>query len=192
MMLPALYSPLDASSELLVVLCAALCAAAGASALAAWLALARLKRMESQLVRLERLDDLVREVTRVAQGGGELDLRRLEHVLIDIRDGQRRVEDRLLAVVESSAGLQPGAGALALPGGGASALADRVVSRLIALGYERVQIVTQSADIGRMVEGDGDVLVEARRDGAPCKGRVSVRRGVLTEVQIQAAYSAFP
>ncbi len=191
-MATAALAPLEVSSELLFVLFAVLCVAAGAAAIAAWLLLARARTLQEKLARLERLDDIARDVAKVAQGEGDLDLRRLEHVLIDIRDGQKRVEDRLLAVVESSASMKPGASAIALTSGGANALADRVVTRLLALGYERVQIVTPSADIGRMVDGDGDVLIEARRDGAPCKGRVSVRHGVLTDVQIQAAYSAFP
>ena len=55
-----------------------------------------------------------------------------------------------------------------------------------------MQLVTPREDLARLVQGDGEVLVEARRDGASCKGRVSVRGGVLSDVQIQAAYSAFP
>jgi hypothetical protein len=189
---PAVLAPLEISTELFFGVCAVLAAAAGAAAFAAWLIVARSKRVEAKLARLDRLDDVARDVARIAQGGGDLDLRRLEHVLIDIRDGQKRVEDRLLAVVEASSAIKGGPNALALHSGGANALADRVVTRLLALGYERVQIVTPSADVARMVDGDGDVLIEARRDGAPCKGRVSVRHGVLTDVQIQAAYSAFP
>ncbi len=188
----ALALPLETTSELLLVVCAVLCAASAAAAIAAWLGLAWAKRVEAKLAQIDRLEGVARDVARIAQSGGDLDLRRLEHVLIDIRDGQKRVEDRLIAVVESAAAMKGGSSALALHSGGANALTDRVVTRLLALGYERVQIVTPNTDIVRMVEGDGDIVIEARRDGALCKGRVSVRRGVLTDVQIQAAYSAFP
>jgi hypothetical protein len=188
----ALVVLLEISAEPFLVAGGLLCVIVGAAAVAAWLVVARSKRVEAKLARLDRLDDLARDVARIAQGGGDLDLRRLEHVLIDIRDGQKRVEDRLIAVVESAAATKGGSSALALHSGGANALTDRVVTRLLALGYERVQIVTPNTDVVRMVDGDGDIVIEARRDGALCKGRVSVRRGVLTDVQIQAAYSAFP
>jgi hypothetical protein len=155
------------------------------------LIVARLRHMESRLERLDRLEDLKGTLDRIAGREDDLDVRRLEHVLIDIRDGQKRVEDRMLSVIETraSGGLAAGG---ALPVGNATALAERVVNRLLALGYERVQLVTPMEDVGRLAAGDGEIVVEARRDGATCKGRVSVRKGALTDVQMQSAYSAFP
>lgn len=169
-----------------------------AVAAAAWVIAARLKQAEARLSRLEKLDPILAALERVVKSEDGLDLRRLEHVLIDIRDGQNRVENRLLAVVESgrgTGGSPRGAGTGsggALPVSGASALAERVVNRLLALGYERVQLVTPIAEIAKLVDGDGEIQVEARRDGAPCKGRISVRAGALADLQIQSAYSAFP
>jgi len=171
----------------------AACVLIALSAIAAWTLVVRLKNIEARLRELDRLAEIKSAMQPLVDGHGDLDLRRVEHVLIDIRDGQRRVEERLLAVIESSqqrgihsSAIEPAAAA------SASALADRVVTRLLALGYERVQLVTPREDLARLVQGDGEVLVEARRDGASCKGRVSVRGGVLSDVQIQAAYSAFP
>src|SRR6185295_16869585 len=146
---------LETEVELLVALGVAIAFASGACAVAAWVALARGQRTAERFACLDRLEDIAREVGRIAQGKDDLDLRRLEHVLIDIRDGQQRVEDRMLAVIESGHAARVGTQALALPGGSASALTDRVVSRLLALGYERVQLVTTPEDIARMVEGDG-------------------------------------
>jgi hypothetical protein len=165
---------------------------------AAWMLQARVRRLERRLSNLGRLEALETAIGRLVASQSDLDLRRLEHVLIDIRDGQRRVEDRLLAVVEASRPLDAGTSSvgrpLALPAtaGGASALADRVVTRLLALGYERVQLVTPIAELADLVTGDGEVRIEARRDGAPCKGRIVVRAGTIADVQIQAAYSTFP
>ena len=169
-------------------------------ALAAWMIHARVKAFERRLASLERLEELKAALDRIVASHADLDLRRLEHVLIDVRDGQRRLEDRLLAVVEAGrAERAPLEGARALvasggPGspGAASALADRVVTRLLALGYERVQLVTPLAELALLVGGDGEVRIEARRDGAPCKGRIVLREGTIADVQIQAAYSTFP
>jgi hypothetical protein len=130
---------------------------------------------------------------RLADAHAELDLRRLEHVLIDIRDGQRRVEDRLLATLEVRA--QPPSGASAIEPVGqtlASTLPERIVTRLLALGYERIQFVTPLADVQKLAASDGEVAVEARRDGASCKGRVLVRGGAIADLQLQSAYSIFP
>src|SRR5689334_5456979 len=77
---------------------------AAAGAVAAWLILGRLKRAEAAVERLTRLDEIGAHVKALSEREDDLDLRRLEHVLIDIRDGQRRVEDRMLALVEARAG----------------------------------------------------------------------------------------
>jgi hypothetical protein len=176
---------------LVIALCAAALVALGAALLA------RLRALERGLGALALLEDLKRAVGGLAEREDDLDLRRLEHVLIDIRDGQRRLEDALLAVSEGprSAVEAPERGAPGAPGARGSRpveLADRVVTRLLALGYERVLLVTPHAELAALVDGDGEIVVEARRDGAICKGRVAVRGGRITEVQVQPAYSAFP
>lgn len=171
----------------------ALLVAVIAGVFALGLILARLKPMERRLERLDRLDEIKAALDRLIATYGDLDLRRVEHALLDIRDGQRRVEDRLLSVIEASRGGSTGGGALEPSAAtNANSLADRVVTRLLALGYERVQLVTTPEELALLIDGDGEVLIEARRDGSPCKGRVSVRRGLLTDVQVQAAYSTFP
>jgi hypothetical protein len=180
-----------------LVALAALLAAAGA--VAAWLILGRFRRVEAGLERLAKLDDLAAHVKTLAEREDELDLRRLEHVLIDIRDGQRRVEDRILALLESRAseslqGSNAGASTAVQPSGAAAgaALTDRIVTRLLALGYERITFVTPSADVARIAGEGGAITVEARRDGAACKGRVIVAGGRIEDLQIQSAYSTFP
>lgn len=183
----------EAGTAALVTLAAASVVLLAAAAAALWLVVARLRRMESKTASLDRLEGIQGALEKMQAERGELDLRRIEHVLIDIRDGQRRVEDRMLAVLERSAGARGGAGALeTISAGSAEALADRIVTRLLALGYERVQLVTPSEKIGEMVAGDGEVTVEARREGAACKGKIVIRRGAIVDVQLQSAYTAFP
>jgi len=183
----------EAGSAALVTLAAAAVVLLAAAAAGLWLVVARLRRIETRIKGIERLEGIQGALERMQEDRGGLDLRRIEHVLIDIRDGQRRVEDRTLAVLERSAGGKRNAGAIeAVSAGSAEALTDRIMTRLLALGYERVQLVTPAERIGEMIAGDGEVTIEARREGAACKGRVVVRRGAIVDVQIQSAYTAFP
>ncbi len=140
-----------------------------------------------------QLAEIAALLAKIANAQTELDLRRLEHVLIALRDGQKRVEDRLLAAVEARSGgsasrsaIEPVSATLA------TTLPERIVTRLLALGYERIQFVTPVTDVQKLSATDGDVLVEARRDGAACKGRVLVRGGTIADIQLQSAYSIFP
>ena len=183
----------EAGTAALVTLTAVIAVLLAVAAGALWLVVARLRKIEAKTASLDRLTEIGGALDRMQEDRGGLDLRRIEHVLIDIRDGQKRVEDRMLAVLERSAGPKGGSGALVTTSAGsAEALSDRIVTRLLSLGYERVQLVTPLEKIGEMVASDGEVSVEARREGAACKGRVVVRRGAIVDVQLQSAYTAFP
>ncbi|MEY2805919.1 MAG: hypothetical protein ACK57N_12105 [Planctomycetia bacterium] len=165
--------------------------AAVAAAVAAFVVQARAKEASARLERLEAsMLEVAKALSASRDQSRELDLRRVEHALLDLRDLARRVEDRVVVADESRRReeLLPQAGVPASLGGG---LADRVVSRLLALGYERITFVTPPAelDAGR---SELDIVVEARRDGAACKGRVLVRGGRIHDIQIQSAYAAFP
>ena len=180
-----------ASDSLLLVIAAALLGAAALAAFCAWQILARVKVFERHLERLQDLAVLRERVERLAGAQPELDLRRLEHVLLDLRDAQKRTEERMLALIE---GTRAGAGQnLPVPAGaGTALLAERIVTRLLSLGYERVQLVTPLADLEPLLAGEGLAVVEARRDGVSCKGRVKLKAGAIQDVQMQAAYGAFP
>jgi hypothetical protein len=185
--------PAEPGAEAVITFAAASLTLLAATAAALWLIVARLRRMDARLEHLDRLGEIKSSLDRLQEEREGLDLRRLEHVLIDIRDGQKRVEDRMLSVLEASRGGGRSQGALEpIAAGSASALADRIVTRLLALGYERVQLVTPISRIAELVEGDGEVTVEARREGAACKGKILVRRGAIADVQLQSAYTAFP
>ena len=201
MSLLAAQSALDAVSSIALSVCAVLL---GACAAAVWVLVVRLGKVERKLAPLDRLAEIQNAIQKTQEDAGALDLRRIEHALIDIRDGQKRVEDRTLAVLEAAQGGPRIPGALATTGAApgsphgsnsGSALADRIVTRLLALGYERIQLVTPLARIAELAEGnaaDGEVTVEARRDGAACKGRILVKQGAIADVHIQSAYSVFP
>lgn len=140
-----------------------------------------------------KLDEIAAAAKALASAHAELDLRRIEHALYDIRDGQKRVEDRVLAGIEARHGSSQSASAIEPASQAiATTLPERIVTRMLALGYERIQFVTPVADVQRISNGDGEVAVEARRDGAACKGRVLVRGGAIADLQLQSAYSIFP
>lgn len=156
---------------------------------------ARLQKQPSELEPLAHLPRIEAAVRRLAEEREDLDLRRLEHVLIDIRDGQRRLEERLIGVVESlqtrEVVVESRDGApLELSGGGR--LAERVTGRLLSMGFERIEILTPFDELERLTDGDGEVLVEARRGGAPHKGRVLFREGAISDVRMRDGYEAFP
>ena len=57
-----------------------------------------------------------------------------------------------------------------------------------------MQLVSSLAELDQAFAagGVGEVLVEARRNGVACKGRVLVRGGVVTDVELKPVYTAFP
>ena len=170
----------------------ALVIAAAAGAVGTWMLLARVRELERLGGKLDALERLESGLAKLALERGDLDLRRIEHALLEIRDLQKRLEDALLRTMQAA---RAPAGAAPSAGEGAASLSERVVTRLLALGYERVQLVTPQAEIEELCASaapSGDVLVEARRNGVLCKGRVSVRGGVLAEVEMQPAYAVFP
>ncbi len=154
-----------------------------------WTLIQHARRIEVYAARLQALESVAAALKGLGSGGKELDLRRIEHVLIEIRDGQKRLDDELLATLQS----ERARGLEAFPAQGVSVgLGDRVVNRLVALGYERVQLLTPASEVAAFAQGDGEIVVEARRYGALCKGRVHVRDGLLADVQLQPTYGAFP
>ena len=161
--------------------------ATSAAAAGVWTLVARLKELRADARSLEVLEELKQRLDRLVAERGDLDLRRLEHLLIDLRDGSRRVEEALLRVHEArpveSEALVP----LATAG-----LGERVVNRLLALGYEKIELVTRAGELGELAGDEAEVLVEARREGMLHKGRVRVRGGRIEGVEIQPAYPIFP
>ncbi|HTF90394.1 MAG TPA: hypothetical protein VK843_18400 [Planctomycetota bacterium] len=177
----ALQLPVDWSWLVLALL--------GACAVALWVAVARLGEIEKRLKSFERSEEASPGAAAGNKPRENVDLRRVEQVLAEIRDGSKRLEDALLR--SRSAAHAPGS-ALELEGATGVDLGERVTNRMLALGYERIVIVTQREQFEAIARNGGEVQVEARRDGAPCKGKAVFRGGVLTDVAMQSAYATFP
>ncbi len=160
---------------------------AGVAAAGVWALLRRVDALGTQLRRLETLEELERNLSRWLAERDDLDLRRIEHLLIDLRDGSKRVEELLLRAGELRAEARE-----ALVPVAAAGLGERVVNRLLALGYERIELVTPHPELEAFAGTGGDVLVEARREGVLCKGRVRIRAGRIDAVQLQPAFAIFP
>ncbi len=175
----------EAAFALLIVLVVL----ATAAAVLAWLLLAELKKLGARAEPLARVEDIHAALARLLNERSDLDLRRVEHLLVDLRETQERLEDALLRAVEGRQGRADGAGLVpAAP----DDLGERVVNRLLALGFERVQIVTRPEKLVELARGGGEALVEARRQGVLHKGRVVIRGGRITDVEVHPAYSIFP
>jgi hypothetical protein len=163
-----------------------------------WALVSRQRMLEERLARLDRLEEIRAAVQRIAGSGEALDLRRLEHVLIDMRDGQKRLEERLVGLAEVSrkeASRDPEVAAPRAPERPTAAgLIERLHGRLMAMGYERIELLTTSEEIAGILEagGEGEVRVEARRDGATRKGRVRLSGGVISAVELQGSHAMFP
>jgi hypothetical protein len=168
----------------LLWLLGALCVLSAVSAWLAWRQQELLAELGRRLAPLDRLTEIETCLRGLSDARGDLDLRRIEHVLVDLRDAQRRLEDALLRAIErgSAAGAAPAA----------SGLSDAITNRLLALGYERVQIAAAADELARLESTDGDVLVEARKSGVAHKGRVLVRGGRIHAVEIQPPFAVFP
>lgn len=167
----------------------ALLAATGAAALAAWAIVRRMERLRAALGTLETLPELQRTLTRWLAERDDLDLRRIEHLLIDLRDGSKRMEELYLRGEERRARAQTSE---ALVPFSPPALGERIVNRLVTLGYEHIELITPNAELESIAQQGGDVLIEARREGVQCKGRVRVRGGRIETVQLQPAFPIFP
>jgi len=150
---------------------------------------AALRAQARELDRLQRLEAIADSLEAMAEGADQLGRRRLEHVLIDIRDGHRRFEERWLAQ----------SGKQSVQGGGlpvyespAGSLSERVTNRLLAMGFERIDVLTPIEELQVIGDGSGKVRVEAKRAGVAHKGHVELREGAIADVHLRDSYDAFP
>ncbi len=129
---------------------------------------------------------------------GDIDLRRLEHVLIDQREALTRLEDALLTTVEQAIAQRASESRSAAPvnetppRGRADELGERIVNRLLAMGYERVHLAAPKADLEALDPARGEVLVEAQKLGVVYKGSVVLSEGRITDVDLEPPYAIFP
>ena len=178
-----------AEQWILIVVWALALLGVGAAAVAV---LVRLRRdLASATDAADHLARIESAVARLAEREEGLDLRRLEHVLIDMRDGQRRLEERLLSLTETLGSVQS-ADADDDRRAPSLRLSERVISRLLALGYERIEVLTPFDEFDQILVGDGEMEIEARKSGALYKGRVMFRDGAIVDVKLRSSYEAYP
>lgn len=168
--------------------------------------LRRVRALERSLVKLELLERMDTSLARLLDEPSapdvEVDLRPVEDALRLLGEEQRRHTDRVVqaldAVREAAARSlaaeppEPPAPVVVESRVLPESLVDRVVDRLLALGYERVEFVTPAEQLESVFQRGGEVRVEARRDGAPHKGRVVVREGRIDDVHLRSSYETFP
>lgn len=156
--------------------------------------LAKQLRAQSKLDSLSSLDEINAALVKMRDDRDDLDMRRLEHVLVDIRDGNKRLEEKLTRTLEHAAAEMQTRAETQRPANMLPGLGERVVNRLLALGYGQVQIVSTTDELAELGKegGNGEVIIEARRDGAHFKGRVMLQDGVIADVAITPAYGMFP
>jgi len=169
-------------------------------ALLLWRLLVVLQRVDARVARLE---DEAHRFARAAAGANTQgpaqkghELARVEGLLEDLRDVQRRLDDRLSALAERASAPAPVvASTAAALGVGLQAvvsepaqLVERALNRLLALGYEQVEVVTPRD----AVDPDGSILVEARRSGAIYKGAVRLSGGAVADVALRPSHELFP
>ncbi len=131
----------------------------------------------------EHWEKVEEHLASIRDGQGQaLDLRRIEHLLVDIRDGNKRLEERWVAGSERPETV----GSSSLP------LSERLRSRLLSEGFERIEILTPSEYHAGLLESGGEVLVEARRSGASYKGRVRIEDGLFVDVNLRPSHTLFP
>lgn len=190
---PAALAPADGWSLVLALCAVAAAVAAGLAAAAAWQLQARVRELGARAAPLEHLSALARDVHALSEERADLDLRRVEHILIELRDSQVRLEDALLRHADATReALVRGDSTSALAAPAGDGLGERAVNRLIAMGYERIQLVTRHEKLLELVARDGEILVEANKSGVLHKGRVLVRSGRIANVELHPAYSIFP
>ena len=164
-------------------------AAALAGVALLYLLYGRIVRMDERLKELEGLARLEESLKELREGAQGVDLERVEHLLEDLRDANRRIGRQLIDLNEqrvSEAPREEGA----RPAG--PLLAERITNRLIVLGCERIELLVGAGDLERVAAEGGEVGFEARRDGAMAKGRVEVADGRLVNVDISTSHQMFP
>ena len=156
----------------------------------------RLKTLEARLKAQDTratLEEVRAALAKAAEERGDLDHRRLEHVLNEVRGGIKRTESSVLAVIENQANQPEAPQAQAAPPR-QPALRERVTNRLLALGFTDIRIVTPSEELKAITDegGDGSVALEARQGATHVKGRVQIRAGAIDDVDLKPFYPMFP
>ena len=118
--------------------------------------------------------------------------------MIDQREALTRLEDALLTTVEQSIA-QRASEARSIspsreqaPKERADELSERIVNRLLAMGYERVHLAVQKGELESLDLSQGEIPIEAQKLGVLYKGRIVLTEGRITDVDLEPPYAMFP
>lgn len=147
----------------------------------------RLRSLDERLARLSEVFEKFR-VDRI-----EAQLERLHEDLEDVRDATGSVRQAVVQIPAPTSQLVAAAPVPPVPLVAEDAIArvcGVVETRLLQLGYGRIQILTDLT--GLASTADVELQVEAERNGMPMKGRVTVRNGSVRDVTLQSVVQMFP
>lgn len=180
---------------------------AGLLLVAGVLLLARLVQLVRELTaavdeQARTLETIAARLEKSAAERSDIDLRRTEHVLIDIRDGLKGLEDAVIEAASRPTIVEreivptaPDAGSAddeSAKADAADSVIERLHNRLGALGYERVQLLGERDVYEMAALGRAEIAVEARREGVVHKGRCIVEKGRVLDVRMDPPYRLFP
>ena len=141
----------------------------------------------------EALQSLARATEAQAGSGPSKDTDRILAALADLQDSQAasaqaaadRLHEALAAVAASGAGAA---------GREVETLGPLDAARefLHGLGYSDVKVVTPASEVTPELLAGGEVVVEARREGATHKGKVHFKAGAPSEAHLQGGHGMFP
>jgi len=147
----------------------------------------RLRSLDERLARLSEVFEKFRGDRIEAQ------LERLHEDLEDLHEVTGSVRQAVVQIpaptsqVLASLPATPAPAAVEDPIGRVCAVVE---TRLLQLGYGRIQILTDLTGLASVA--DVELQVEAERNGMPMKGRVTVRNGAVRDVALQSVVQMFP
>ncbi|MCK5943117.1 MAG: hypothetical protein KAI24_14150 [Planctomycetes bacterium] len=147
--------------------------------------------------RLKSLDDRVRELSETVDKKGlgrvTAQLDQLHEDLEDLRESAARAAEAQVAI-PATPPVDGGEGATGERAGRSETAANRIVAvietRLLQLGYRNLRLLGDLS--GAQFTDEIELTVETERNGMPCKGRVIMRNGSVSDVHIQPVTQAFP
>lgn len=197
--IPALMGQLSLTNTAFLILALVIAGAVVVCAVYLMRLTERVERMHGRLDDLDQLDALHGLLAKIAADREDLDLRRLEQLLGEVRGEIRRGTEALSEAAREALDGHVGTPEVTIQPHSPVSLGERIVNRLLSLGYERVQLVTDSDVLDELAgtgeedaPSDGEALFEAYRHGVLHKGRVLVRDGRVSDVDVHPTYSIFP
>lgn len=158
----------------------------------------RLARFEVHMQKLagirtldERLRVLAESFDKLRLDRLEQQLERLHEDLVDLREATGDVRQAVYEIPQPQVVHTAAETVVAAPAEsvGARVLA-LVETRLVQLGYRKIQVLTDLGDV--RADREVEVAVECERAGMPTKGRVIVRNGAVRDVLLQNVATMFP